>query len=86
MAWHPDGEHLMLTKVSQTHSGKRLFVYDLAESKLSLLESQPMDRINTHGVWSPDGKQIVFSSRPLPGPIPWKPKQPAQPSITNAGE
>lgn len=86
MAWHPDGNRLMLAKVSQVHSGRRMFVYDLAESKLSLLESQPMDRINTHGVWSPDGKQIVFSSRPIPGPIPCKPKKPAQPSITSAGE
>ena len=86
MAWHPDGKRLMLARVSQTHSGKRLFVYNLVESKLSLLESQPMDRINHHGVWSPDGSQIVFSSSPVAGPIPWKPKMPAQPSTTNAGE
>ena len=86
MAWHPDGKRLMLAKVSQVHSGKRLFVYDLGKSKLSLLESQPMDRINHHGVWSPDGRQIVFSSRPVPGPIPWKPKKPARTSTIKAGE
>ena len=78
MAWHPDGTKLMLARVSPPHGGSRLFVYDLVTSELKLLESQPMDRINNHGVWSPDGKQIVFSSRPVPGPIPWQPKMPAQ--------
>ena len=60
---------------SATHSGNRIFVYDLANDDLSLLETQPMEQHNDHAVWSPDGKQIVFSSRRLPEPIPWQPSK-----------
>ena len=73
--WHPDGKSILMSKHSAAHSGKRLFVYDLSAGKFSLLETQPMDQINTYGVWSPDGKQILFNSRRLPEPILWKPSQ-----------
>ncbi|MDA0808933.1 MAG: hypothetical protein O3B68_13125 [Planctomycetota bacterium] len=73
--WHPDGGSILMSKHSAAHSGKRLFVYDLSTEKFSLLETQPMDQINTYGVWSPDGKQILFNSRRLPEPVLWKPSQ-----------
>ena len=73
--WHPDGTSILMSKHSAAHSGKRLFVYDLSAGNFSLLETQPMDQINTYGVWSPDGKQILFNSRRLPEPILWKPSQ-----------
>lgn len=75
MAWHPDGKSLLLAMNSKPHRGDRLFVYNLETSELSLLESQPMDQFNFHGAWSADGERLVFSSRQLPGPIPWEPRQ-----------
>ena len=73
MAWHPDGKSLLLAMKSKEHSGNRLFVYNLATSELSLLESQPMQQTNYHGVWSPDGRRLSFSSIRVPEPIPWQP-------------
>jgi Tol biopolymer transport system component len=58
---------------SDEHSGKKLFNYDLATTELTLLPQQPMNQINSHGVWSPDGKQVLFSSRRLPEPMLWRP-------------
>ncbi|MEO1983173.1 MAG: hypothetical protein ABGZ24_21900 [Fuerstiella sp.] len=74
LGWHPDGKSILLTMKSTEHSGNRLFVLDLATSELSLLESQPMKQINFHGAWSPDGGRLVFSSRHIPGPVPWQPE------------
>lgn len=71
--WHPDGKSILMSLHSAEHSGNRIFVYDLTSDDLSLLETQPMKQHNDHGVWSPDGKQILFSSRRPPEPTLWRP-------------
>ena len=77
LAWNPDGKGILFAKYSRIHSGKRLFVYDLATSEVSLLENQPMDQDNSHGAWSRDGQRLVFSSRCRDsGPVQWQPEQP----------
>jgi len=78
LAWHPDGNSILLAMISKPHGGNRLFVFNLTTSELSLLETQPMDQINFHGAWSPDGNRLVFSSRRVPGPILWKPVRPSE--------
>ena len=73
--WHPDGKSILMSLHSAAHSGNRIFVYDLTTDEMSLLKTQPMDQHNDHAVWSPDGKQIVFSSRRNPEPTLWQPEE-----------
>lgn len=71
--WHPDGKSILMSLNSAEHSGNRIFVYDLTTDELSMLEAQPMEQHNSHAVWSPDGEQILFSSRRPPEPMLWRP-------------
>lgn len=73
--WHPDGKSILMSLHSAEHSGNRIFVYDLTTDELTLLKTQPMDQHNDHAVWSPDGAQIVFSSRRKPEPMLWRPEE-----------
>lgn len=77
-SWHPTGKSIFMTKNSPVHSGTRIFIFDLATSELSLFKSQPMDHTNNHGVWSPDGKRVVFSGRPPMNARKWIPRSTAQ--------
>ena len=71
-SWHPDGSKIIMGKHSPEHAGHRLFVCDPKTREITLLESQPMDQKSVSGVWSPDGRQIVFSSTPNPKAVPWE--------------
>ena len=71
--WHPDGSRILLAKTSPKHlGGPRLHVCDLKTGEITLLETQPLDRPNHSGTWSPDGKQIAFVSRRNPEPVPFQ--------------
>ena len=71
-SWHPDGSRILISKHSTEHAGRRLFVCDPKTREFTLLESQPMDQQSVSGVWSPDGRRIVFISTPDPKPVPWQ--------------
>jgi Tol biopolymer transport system component len=72
-SWHPDGRSILGSMNFPEHHGNRLFLCDLQTGKLSLLPTQPLDRKNVSGVWSPDARRIVFSSQRDPEPQPWRP-------------
>lgn len=71
-SWHPDGSRILISKHSPQHAGRRLFVCDPRTREITLLVSQPMDQQNVSGVWSPDGRRIVFSSTATPKAVPWE--------------
>jgi Tol biopolymer transport system component len=56
----PDGERLVETHFDESGSAGDLWVLDLLRGSNSRLTSDPA--IDDTGVWSPDGRQIVFAS------------------------
>ena len=72
-SWHPDGTKILMGMHSPEHAGHRLFVCNPETRTIKLLETQPMDQKSVSGVWSPDGRQIAFSSTPSLKAVPWEP-------------
>lgn len=72
-SWHPDGARILMGMHSPEHAGHRLFVCNPETKTITLLEIQPMDQKSVSGVWSPDGRQIAFSSTPNMQAVPWEP-------------
>lgn len=90
-AWHPDGSKILMsgpllqlggTDSNSAYSSKgyRLYQFDLKSGQMALLPHQPMDRDSNSASWSPDGTQLAFVSRALPGPVRWTSKQTPSPS------
>ncbi|MEZ6121885.1 MAG: DUF1583 domain-containing protein [Planctomycetaceae bacterium] len=72
-SWHPTQNRILLARRSNRHGGTRLHICDPDSGDITLLETQPLNSENISGVWSPDGRKIVFVSQPRPEPIPWHP-------------
>lgn len=57
-AWSPDGNRIAFSAMAGGFND--LFVYGLAESRLTRLTSDPFAELDP--AWSPDGRQIAFST------------------------
>lgn len=77
-SWHPNGKQILMIRRSPTHSGNRLFVYDLPTEKLSLFAGMPQDYTINGCDWSPDGRQIVVSGWKPQVPVRWSPASPTR--------
>lgn len=78
-SWHPTEDRLLFATHSKEHAGRRLFECDIETQQITLLKSQPMSNKNFSGVWSRDGRKIVFVSEPKPQAVPWLPAPKTKP-------
>ncbi len=65
LAWHPDGKKVLVSMTNtQAKNTRHLFVFDPdGDGPPKPLPHQTAEWANLNGAWTPDGKQIVFSSR-----------------------
>ena len=64
-AWHPDGKKVLVSMVNPDAKNTRhLFTFNPdGDDPPKPIPHQTAEWANLNGCWSPDGKQIVFSSR-----------------------
>ena len=63
-AWSRDGKTILYSHKAPKYAGVRLFTIARDQPRqATVLKGQPMGQDNSGGQWSPDGKQIFFSSR-----------------------
>jgi Tol biopolymer transport system component len=66
-AWHPDGRLILVSLPDTMRKTRQLFLIDSTmDPRPRYLVGQPADRDNINACWSPDGKRIVFATRPRP--------------------
>ncbi|MBW3539649.1 MAG: hypothetical protein KY476_05210 [Planctomycetes bacterium] len=67
LSWHPDGKRVLVSMTNPATKTRQLLTFDPAgEGEPVPLPKLDPDRLYLNGAWSPDGKQIVYSSRPKP--------------------
>ena len=65
IAWHPDGSRIAVPKRSAAGARGQIYVFDPRDDEPpARLDGQPADRANSGMCWSPDGKTLIFLSRP----------------------
>lgn len=66
VAWHPDGKHLVVARKDSKVGYMQLYLMPTAESgQATLIPGQPSNADNRQPVYSPDGKFLYFSSKPI---------------------
>lgn len=65
-SWHPNGKTILFAMPNPMRKLRQLYTINPdGKDQPRWLRSQPLDHINVCGSWSRDGKQIVFSSKPI---------------------
>lgn len=66
-AWHPNGRYILASTPDVMRKVRQFVLLDTQmDTRPRYLIGQPDDRDNLNACWSPDGKRIVFATRPGP--------------------
>lgn len=81
----PDNQSVLFAKNTPGQPGPQLYLaHRKAPGEIEFLKGQPSDRTIYDCEWSPDGREIVFSSVQIPGPVDWPIAEQSTPTGQNS--